>query len=285
MKATLETILKEAKVAALKAAEVIKEVRLAGRSKATLKGTRDLVTEADTAAEAVIVSHIKECFPEHKILAEEDHHQNKLSGQGPAADLWRGSLWVIDPVDGTTNFAHGHLQVGTSIAYLEDGVPLVGVVNSPFQGELFSAIRGGKAYLNDQPISVTQTSELIDALVATGFPYDRSPQFLDPLFARLRPLLEQIRDLRRFGAASLDICWVACGRIDGYFEDLAPWDMAAGIVIAEAAGAKVGSYQKEHPYNQGLPELVTPGALLVANPSLYEKLERLLQDSQNNSAG
>lgn len=225
--------------AAQRGGAIAREQRAAQSVHVTLKAARNLVTTADLAAEKAIIEIIKAHYPDHKILAEES------SDPDLAATFNSGPTWVIDPIDGTTNYAHGHHQVGVSIAFVVDGVAQAGAVLAPFQGELFTATRGGGSFLNQEPIRATETHSLSDALIATGFPYDRVN--LDAICARLKNLLRTCRDIRRIGAASVDISWVACGRLDGFYEEtLSPWDGAAASLIAREAGCKIGHYAYDH---------------------------------------
>jgi myo-inositol-1(or 4)-monophosphatase len=230
------------------------------------KAARNLVTTADVAAEKAIIATIKTHFPDHKILAEESS-----AGVTPS-DFGVGPVWVIDPIDGTTNYAHGHGHVGVSIGYAVDGTVLAGAVLSPFHGELFTATKGGGAFLNNFPIHVSQTRDLSEALIATGFPYERSN--IEAICGRLLRIVRTCRDVRRLGAASLDIAWVACGRLDAYYEEtLNPWDGAAGCLIAREAGALVGHF----PYDSDTQKRTHdfPGDLMmdnlvVAPPALFD---------------
>ena len=199
---------------------------------ADFKGEVDPVTEADRASEAVIISTIRAARPADAILAEE-------SG-GEA--LGQGRIWIIDPLDGTVNFLHRVPHVGVSIALYEYGVPRVGVVVDVFRHEVFSAATGAGAQCNEEPIRVSEQADLGAALVATGFPYDRRQ--LAPAYAQiLGEVLGSVQGVRRMGTASLDLAWVACGRYDAFWEmKLAPWDVAAGILlIAEAGGTATTS--------------------------------------------
>lgn len=229
----------EALAVAVKAAHqggaIAREQRADSSVSISLKAARNLVTTADLAAEKAIIETILAAFPGHKFLAEESSQNAKPE------DFASGPVWIIDPIDGTTNYAHGHNHVGVSIAYAVDGVVEAGAVLAPFQGEIFTATRGGGAFLNEKPIRATDTATLSDALIATGFPYERSN--INNICGRLNTLLRTCRDIRRLGAASLDICWVACGRIDVFYEEtLNPWDGAAGCLVAKEAGARVGHF-------------------------------------------
>jgi myo-inositol-1(or 4)-monophosphatase len=232
-----------------------------------------LVTTADLASEKAIIETIRAHFPDHTILAEES------SDPAHAATANVGPTWVIDPIDGTTNYAHGHNQVGVSIAYAVDGIVHAGTVLAPFQGEIFTATKGGGAFCNNEPIRATETQSLSDALLATGFPYERVN--IDRICARLLHLLRTCRDLRRIGAASLDISWVACGRLEAFFEEgLSPWDCAAGCLIAREAGAKVGHYPYDHESQKKTTnykhDLFTDN-IVVAAPRVFEEIMRELE--------
>lgn len=225
--------------AAKRGGAIAREQRESQSVHVTLKAERNLVTTADLASEKAIIETIKAHYPDHKILAEES------SDPDLAASFNSGPTWVIDPIDGTTNYAHGHPQVGVSVAFVVDGIAQAGAVLAPFQDELFTATLKGGAFLNGKPIRATETHSLSDALIATGFPYDRVN--VDAICLRLRDLLRTCRDIRRLGAASVDISWVACGRIDAFYEEtLSPWDGAAACLIAREAGAKIGHYPYDH---------------------------------------
>ena len=217
------------------AGEVLLE-RFEGALAVTSKSSaRDLVTDADRAAEALIVGRIRERFPEHGIVAEE----------GGAAEPGPGAgTWIIDPLDGTTNFAHGLPHFAVSIALYGPEGARVGVVHDPIRGETFFASRGGGAWLEgprrpDRRLHVTACPRLEDALLATGFSYRRAETGRDNL-AELAAVLPQVRCVRRAGSAALDLAYVAAGRVDGFWEhDLSPWDTAAGALLVEEAGGVV----------------------------------------------
>ena len=207
------------------------------------KSTRsDVVTAADTEAEAFIVRELLARFPDHHIVGEE------AGGQGaPAASA--PYHWLVDPIDGTINFAAKLPHFSTSIALATpDRQPLLGVVHDPGRRELFSAVRGGGASLNGAPIRVTETEELNDAVISTGFPYDKHTN-PDNNLREWAAMLMHIRGERRLGSAALDFCWVGAGRLDGYWEmDLKPYDAMAGILIAREAGGTVTDYDGDpHP--------------------------------------
>ena len=193
------------------------------------KGTTDLVTQADHGSEDIILRQIEAAYPEHSILAEESDGK-RLKSQ---------FTWIIDPLDGTTNFVHGYPFYAVSIALFKDESPLIGVVSDVFHEQIYSAVLGEGAYCNGEKISVTGTSKLQKALLATGFPYIH-----DEIWHRNMELFRQFTDrcqgVRRAGAAALDLCHVACGWLDGFWEHgLQPWDSAAGMLIVEEAGGKI----------------------------------------------
>lgn len=258
--------------AASKASDIARQHREKLGVEVSFKGDRNLVTTADVACEKSIVETILSVFPDHKILAEE-------SAQTLAPEEYgKGITWVIDPIDGTTNYAHGHFHVGISIGCAIDGVTQVGVVATPFLGEVFTATKGGGAFCNGRKITARKTTALSDALITTGFPYRRenSKNICD----RIERVIRQCRDLRRLGAASVDMCWVACGRLDAYFEEtIQPWDGCAGGLIAREAGAVLDHYA----YDSELQRLTEryPGDfyvdnIIVANPELMPELKAVL---------
>lgn len=228
----------------------------------TMKGKTDLVTEADLAAQDTITTVLAKDTPGIALLAEESAkgHTDNMDGQ----------LWIVDPLDGTTNFAHGFPYFCVSIALLAQGKPQVCAIYSPCMDELFYACAGKGAWLNGDPIKVTATAHLIEALIGTGFPYD-VPQHLQELIAQLKTVLPQVRDIRRAGAAALDLAYVACGRLDGFYErELQPWDTAAGWLLVEEAGGKVSNYE-------GQPYSVLSKEIVATNGSLHLKLLPLLR--------
>ena len=196
---------------------------------AVKKGVVDLVTEADLASEAAIVAAIREAFPDHSILAEEGDYE-QMSPSAPR--------WVIDPLDGTTNYVHGLPIFAVSIGYQVDGETVVGLVLNPARKEEYVAIRGRGATLNGQPIQVSKVSVLQEALLVTGFPYAHDEVFYRS-FDLYRDLYGRSQGVRRLGAAALDMCYVATGRFDAFYEaDLKPWDVCAGDLICREAGGQ-----------------------------------------------
>jgi len=258
---TVEFILEIAQ----EAGSIMQEVHSSGQTNICKKSARDLVTEADLKVEAHLIKAISSKFPDHHILSEE-------SSPAISSDLLLKPLWILDPVDGTTNYAHNIPFTACSIAHFADGATQYGVVHAPFLGETFASIRGHGAYLNNRPIEVSTATVLQDALIATGFPYDRSEA--DQLSNRVKNVLMHCRDLRRLGACSLDVCYVACGRLDGYYEDVMPWDVAAAALIAEEAGAKTGRYKEIAPSH--LPSELNGEGYLVATPGIYTELLAIL---------
>jgi myo-inositol-1(or 4)-monophosphatase len=194
------------------------------------KGTTDLVTEVDLAVEHMFRGLIAERFPDHQILAEE---------LGGASAVPPGPCWVFDPIDGTTNYAHGVPIFCASLALEIDGVPEVAAVYDPNRKELFTAERGGGAFLNGAPMHVSSARDLVDALLVTGFPYDVRSR-IDEIVGLFGAFVAQARAVRRLGSAAIDLCWVAAGRMDGFWEaDLKPWDIAGGALIVAEAGGRV----------------------------------------------
>jgi myo-inositol-1(or 4)-monophosphatase len=193
------------------------------------KGEIDLVTEVDLEVERMFRALVAERFPDHDVLAEE-------LGGGTRRSSYR---WVFDPLDGTTNYAHGLAIFSASLALEVDGVPIVGAVYDPTRHELFTAERGVGAWLNGQPLAVSTTATLIDALLVTGFPYSVHAD-PDRLLGVFGAFLARARAVRRLGSAAIDLCYVAAGRFDGFWEEsLQPWDTMAGGLIVQQAGGRV----------------------------------------------
>ncbi|MCA9772210.1 MAG: inositol monophosphatase, partial [Myxococcales bacterium] len=193
----------------------------------------DLVTDADRRSETFVVAELERRFPDHAIVAEE----------GGGHDARTPYRWHIDPVDGTSNYAHGYPIFCVSIALCENDRPIAGVVRAPALGETFKAHRGGGAYLNERRIGVSEVATLADALVATGFPYYRRERAKE-LLALAGEFMQRTTGIRRAGAAAWDLANVACGRLDAFWEEgLSSWDVAAGSLIIEEAGGRVSDYQ------------------------------------------
>lgn len=220
----------------------------------------DLVTEADKLAEAEVLKVLKRHLPEHQILAEES---------GALGNAESKYLWAIDPLDGTTNYAHGLPLAATSVGLMIDGVPAVGAVYNPFSDELFRAATGLGATCNRRPIQVSATPELSQSLLITGFAYDRR-ETTDNNYAEFCHLTHLTQGVRRLGCASMDLAGVACGRLDGYWErGLQPWDITAGIVILREAGGQVTAYD-------GSPLDIASGRILATNGLIHDALSQAL---------
>ena len=224
------------------------------------KRHNDFVSEVDHAAEEAIISILREAYPAHGILAEE-------SG---AHDANADYVWVIDPLDGTTNFLHGFPQYCVSIALLHKKIPQQAVVYDPNRNELFTATRGVGAYVNDRRIRTSRTDKLDDALIGTGFPFRELGQ-LDDYLRMFRNVTQVCSGVRRPGAAALDLAWVAAGRIDGFWEiGLSPWDMAAGALLVREAGGLVGDLDGENRF-------LDTGRIVASNSKLFAALLQLLK--------
>ena len=204
------------------------------------KGAVDIVTETDHAVEAAVVARLRNAFPDHGVIAEESASTDALTA--PPDDQY---VWYLDPLDGTTNFAHAYPHFAVSLA-LGRGTELdLGIVHDPLRDETFVATRGGGATLNDQPIVVSSISALDDALLATGFPYDRR-EHLEQYLGFFADFVRRSQGVRRNGSAALDLCYVACGRLDAFWEwKLRPWDTAAGALIVQEARGAVTTFRGE----------------------------------------
>jgi myo-inositol-1(or 4)-monophosphatase len=217
------------------------------------KGTIDLVTEADVAVETMFRKMIGERFPDHTILAEE-------FGQD-AATRGASHCWVFDPIDGTNNYAHGLPIFCASLALEIEGRAEIGAIYDPTRKELFVAERGGGAFLNGRPIHVSASSSLVESMLVTGFPYDvhkRIPEIVG-LFGEF---VGRARAVRRLGSAALDLCYIAAGRMDGFWEqDLKPWDIAAGTILVEEAGGRVTDFTGE-PHSSRRHQLLATNGLI-----------------------
>jgi myo-inositol-1(or 4)-monophosphatase len=225
----------------------------------TYKGEVDLVTESDRRSEAVVVSRLRECFPDHAIVAEEG------SGREAAGAKY---CWHIDPLDGTTNFAHGYPCFAVSLGLVEDGEPIVGVVLNPVYNELFSAARGEGAHLNNRPIRVSSVASLSQSLVATGFPTHHRKKSANINYYWEFTL--RSHGVRRDGAAALDLCSVACGRFDGFWEfGLKSWDTAAGAVLVREAGGMVTDLRGD-PYQPGT------RVMIASNGKLHGEMREII---------
>jgi len=229
--------------------------------KISYKGDVDLVTETDKRSEAIVVGRLRREFPDHRIVAEE--------GSSGAAGASRYE-WQVDPLDGTTNFAHGYPCFAVSIGLLEDGKPLVGVVFNPVSDELFSAVRSEGAFLNQKPIHVSDMKKLATSLVSTGFPTHNRAANLNIHYYWQFTL--RSHGVRRDGSAALDLCSVACGRFDAFWEfGLNSWDTAAGILMITEAGG-IATDLHGGPYHPGGPDL------LVTNGHIHAEMRQMMAE-------
>jgi myo-inositol-1(or 4)-monophosphatase len=228
------------------------------------KGVIDLVTEFDKRSEELILSSIQENFPAHAILAEESGHNQTISEY----------QWVIDPLDGTTNFSHGIPVFSVSIGLLKNHSPVVGVVYDPFRNEMFSAEAGHGAFLNNHPIHVSSQTDLGHAVISTGFPYDlrTNPQNNLAQFVQFQLRTQAVRHL---GSAALDCSWTAMGRLDGYWEfGTKPWDVGAGTLIVREAGGRVTS-------TDGGEDYLASETIVVSNRLLHEQMLCVLKEGSD----
>jgi myo-inositol-1(or 4)-monophosphatase len=224
----------------------------------TSKGRNDFVSEVDHAAEAEIIKLIRKNYPNHAFLAEE-------SGRSGDSD----TVWIIDPLDGTTNFLHGFPTFAVSIACQIRGKLEHGVVYDPISQEIFSATRGGGAHLDNRRIRVSKQRGLEGSLIGTGFPYRANTKYLDSYLLMLRAVMENTAGVRRPGSAALDMAYVAAGRTDAFWEiGLSPWDTAAGTLLIQEAGGRIGTLTGGE-YTQG-------GNVLAGTPKVYAALLELL---------
>jgi len=231
-----------------------------GADRVREKQRADLVTEVDEAAERLILSRLRAAFPGDAVVGEET----------ATAAVTRGRRWIVDPVDGTTNFVHGHPFVAVSIALVDDAGPAVGVVAAPLLGEVFHAVRGAGAFLNGRPMRVSEAAGLRSSLLATGFPYKQGKGDLDAYMLLVADAVRSAQDVRRAGSAALDLAFTAAGRVEGFFEiGLAPWDVAAGILLVTEAGGRVTGWPGDAD-----PPLVT-GRVLATNGRIHADLEAI----------
>ncbi|HJV26401.1 MAG TPA: inositol monophosphatase family protein [Aromatoleum sp.] len=223
------------------------------------KSSNDFVTEIDQAAEAAIIEVLREAYPDHGILAEE-------SGQSGDSEY----QWIIDPLDGTTNFIHGFPQYAISIALAKNNVIEQAVIFDPTRNELFTATKGRGAFLNDRRIRVSKRTRLNESLIGTGFPF-REFDNVDMYLAMFKDLTQKTAGIRRPGAASLDLAYVACGRVDGFWElGLQPWDMAAGVLLVQEAGGLVSDLAGEGTY-------LETGNVVAGTPKVFGQLLPIIQ--------
>jgi len=260
----LDKIEKTALQASAEAAKVLQKYTKTGQI--FEKGSsHNLVTSADLEAQEVIQNRIRNVFPSHSFYGEEGDERDSLDSE---------HLWLIDPLDGTTNYAHGIPVYCTSLAYARAGEVLFGCVYDPNLKELFTAKAGGGAFLNGSPISVSARGSLKESVVATGFYYDRGA-IMRRTLASIEALFSSgLRGIRRLGSAAIDVCWTAAGRIDGFFEyKISPWDFAAGMLIAGEAGGICTD-------TEGKKLSLKSKSIVVSNPLIHRDLLRVLDNTK-----
>ncbi|QEL64872.1 myo-inositol-1(or 4)-monophosphatase [Oryzomicrobium terrae] len=251
--------------AARRAGQIINRASMdLDRIQVATKRPKDFVTEVDQAAEAAILEVLKEAYPNYGILAEET---GATPGKGAQGEEFQ---WIIDPLDGTTNFIHGFPQYAVSIALAHQGVVTQAVVYDPNRNELFTATRGRGAFLNDRRIRVSNRVKLSETLIGTGFPF-RTFDHADAYLNIFREITEKTAGVRRPGAAALDLAYVACGRLDGFWEfGLAPWDSAAGSLLILEAGGLISDLAGEGNF-------LDSGNVVAGNPKVFGQLLPIIQ--------
>lgn len=254
------------------AGKKIIELRTESRVEVTYKSAGELVTSADIASDKIIRDAIASSYPEHGILSEEN------SGGVWAKDIFEGPLWIIDPLDGTVNYARNLPHFAISAAIAVDGVVWAGAVHAPELGITYVGVRRGGARCNDEKLQVHRFETLSEAVIGTGFPHDKEK--VHPALARVNLLTTRCRDIRRLAAPAIDICYVASGRLDAHTESLAPWDVAAAGLIAREAGAITG-HVGAVPFD--VPPDLYGEEVICANPGIYEELLNLLRSSKSLS--
>ena len=246
--------------AARKAGSIINRASLDGGLNIRAKRANDFVTQVDQASEQAIIDIVKKAYPDHGFLAEESG-----ASEGKA-----DYIWIIDPLDGTTNFIHGFPQYCVSIGVQHRGVLAHAIVYDPNRNEIFTASKGRGAFLNDRRIRVSGQTKLADALVGTGFPFKELTR-LELYTRQLQSMMRSSSGVRRAGAAALDLAYVACGRLDAFWElGLAPWDMAAGVLLIQEAGGLVGDLKGEQTFMQS-------GDICCATPKIFPALLEALR--------
>lgn len=257
----MNAYIERAREAALKAGRILRD-NLNGARQISYKSDINLVTEMDMRSERAIVETLQAAFPDHGILAEEETNIRNESGL----------QWIIDPLDGTTNYAHGYPCFSVSIALEQEGEVIAGVVYDPMRDELFTAGKGQGAFLNGSRLRVSAVDTLIKSLLSTGFPYDRKECERNNL-DYFRDLLMASQEVRRDGSAALDLCAVAAGRFDGFWElKLKPWDVAAGSLMVREAGGTVSDLA-------GNPVRLDAGEILASNGRIHGQMVRVLQET------
>ena len=285
MSAALHPMLNTAVKAARRAGSIINRATLdLDRVKVSRKSHNDFVTEIDEAAEKAIIDVLLTAYPDHRILAEESGRApvKKPKGKGAAASAeatWTAppddvpsasdteieNLWIIDPLDGTTNFIHGFPQYCVSIALAQRGVVTQAVIYDPTRNDLYLSTKGRGAFLNDRRLRVSKRHRMNEALLGTGFPF-KDLETLDLYLAMFRSLTAETAGIRRVGAAALDLAYVASGKLDGFFEiGLQPWDLAAGGLLVTEAGGLIGDFQ-------GDSDFLYTGDVLAGTPKIFGQL-------------
>lgn len=240
----------------------IQMARLGAGVQIDKKGAIDLVTDVDIAVERMLRALIAERFPDHDVLAEE---------LGTGAHLGASHRWVFDPLDGTTNYAHGLPIFCASLALAVDGETVVGAVYDPNRRELFTAERGGGARLNGASLRVSGGASLLDSILVTGFPYNVH-ETLDDVIGLFSRFVGRARAVRRLGSAAIDLCWVAAGRMDGFWEErLHPWDTMAGALLVSEAGGVVTAAE-------GGPFVPADGHILASNGHIHDEMVEVIRD-------
>ena len=225
------------------------------------KSEFDFATEVDHESEAAIVSHLQRNFPDHKILAEEGGASGRLESEVE---------WVIDPLDGTTNYIHGVPNFAVSVAARQQGNVIVGVVFDPIGRDTFTALHNGGAFLNGARIHVSSSSRLHDCLLATGFPF-RAKHLTASYLRMFEVFFKNVRDVRRMGTASIDLAYVAAGHFDGFWEyQLKPWDFAAGAILVREAGGGITGFEDSEDFWQ-------TGNILASNGKIHQDMQRIIQ--------
>lgn len=231
-----------------------------GEVKVKYKGKIDPVTQVDTDVEAKVISIIQKNHPDHSILAEESHEKHIND---------KPFRWIVDPLDGTVNFAHKVPHFALSIGLEKEGELILALVYNPIVNEIYMAEKGKGAFFNNKPIQVSKRTDISKCLLGTGFPYD-CHQKADLYTSELKLFMEKAEGIRRPGVASLDLCYVACGRFDGFWErELKPWDVAGGILLVEEAGGKISNF-KGNSYQFGMKTII------VSNGNIHEEMLQTL---------
>ncbi len=258
-----QSFARELEVALAAGAEAAEILRArTGAERVREKGRADLVTAVDEAAERIIVERIHAAFPDDRVVAEEFSGADRSGG---------GRRWFVDPLDGTVNYVHGHPFACVSIGFVDDDGPAVGVIHAPFLSEVYEASRGGGARLNGEPIRVSGVTEPSASLVATGFPFKPGKGEPTEYLRLVGALLGSTHGVRRAGAAALDLAYVAAGRVEAFFEiGLAPWDIAAGLVLVTEAGGEVSGWPGDDD------AALTTGRVLASNGAVHAWLRGMV---------